>query len=174
MPNPYSYDLRWRIIWLYLAHKQSPCRIAAQLHVSEHTVRRYVALFYRSGDVRPRACKNGPQRLRGDFEQLTLLRLILANPGIYLHELQDELVDMFGVLVSKATICRTLKFMGCTRQTMHHVAIQKSEVCRGRFMAEISVYDPSMLTWLDETGCDGRNIIRKYGYSLRGMPLFDH
>ena len=36
------------------------------------------------------------------------------------------------------------------------------------------MYDPSMLIWLDETGCDGRNTICKYGYSIRGMPLSDH
>ena len=58
-------------------------------------------------------------------------------------------------------ICRTLRYMGCTRQAMHHVALQQSEVCRGRFMAEISMYDPSMLLWLDDTGCDGCNTIRK-------------
>lgn len=133
-----------------------------------------MALFYRSGDVRPRVRKNGPQRLLGEFEQIVLLRLILANPGIYLYELKGELGKMFGVPVSEATICRTLRYMGCTRQAMHHVAIQQSDICRGRFMAEISMYDPSMLIWLDETGCDGRNTIRKYGYSLRGMPLSDH
>ena len=170
MPNPYSLDLRWRIIWLYFAHSRSQLRIAALLHISERTVRRYVDLFYRSGDVRPRAC---PQRLLGEFEQIILLRLILANPGIYLYELKSELVKMFRVSVSKATICRTLRYMGCTRRAMHHVALQLSEVCRGRFVAEVSIilYDPSMLIWLDETGCDGRNTIRKYGYSLRGMPL---
>lgn len=31
-----------------------------------------------------------------------------------------------------------------------------------------------MLVWLDETGCDRRNTIRKYGYSIRGLPLSDH
>lgn len=41
-------------------------------------------------------------------------------------------------------------------------------------MAEVSVYDPVMLVWLDETGCDRRNTIRKYGYSIRGLPLSDH
>ena len=39
----------------------------------------------------------------GDFEQLTLLRLILENPGIYLQELQDELLDIFGVLIGQCT-----------------------------------------------------------------------
>ena len=65
-----------------------------------------MALFYRSGDVRPRAHKNGQQRLLGEFEQIILLRLILANPGIYLFELKSELVKIFGVYVSKATFCR--------------------------------------------------------------------
>lgn len=44
---------------------------------------------------------------------------------------------------------------------------------RAKFMAEISLYDPFMLIWLDESGHDGRNTIRKYGYSMRGMPLCD-
>ena len=80
---------------------------------------------------------------------------------------------MRGTVVSKATIRRTLRCMGCTRQAMHHVAIQQPEVCRGRVMAEVSMNDLSMLIWLDETGCDGRNTIRKYGYSPGGMSCSD-
>ena len=56
---------------------------------------------------------------------------------------------------------------------MHHVALQQSETDRARFMAEISIYEPSMLVFIDETGCDRRNTIRKYGYSFRGMPVQD-
>lgn len=67
--------------------------------------------------------------LMGDFEQITLLRLILENPGIYLQELQDHLLGIFGVLVSVPTICRTLKYMGCTRQAMHRVALQSDIRC---------------------------------------------
>ena len=40
-------------------------------------------------------------------------------------------------------------------------------------MAQVSMYDPSMLLWLDESGCDKRNTVRKYGYSIRGIPLCD-
>ena len=71
------------------------------------------------------------------------------------------------------TICRTLKYMGCNHQAMHRVALQRSDALRARFMAEISVYDPSMLVWLDETGCDRRHSTRKYGYSVRGIPICD-
>ena len=42
---------------------------------------------------------------------------------------------------------------------------------RAKYMADISVYDPDMLVWVDESGCDRRNTIRKYGYNIRGIPL---
>ena len=44
--------------------------------------------------------------------------------------------------------------MGCTRQVMRRVAIQRSDTLRARFMAEVSIYDPIMLVWQDETCCD--------------------
>lgn len=174
MSNSYSLDLRWRIVWCYLAHHSKPRELARQFSVSERTVRRYVHLFYQTGDIRPKKNTPGPKKLLGDYEQMVLLQVILNRPGIYLEELQTELIRRFGVCVSVPTICRTLRFMGCTRQSMHHVAIQRSDLERAKFMAAISIYDPSMLIWLDETGCDQRNTIRKYGYSIQGHPLSEH
>ena len=104
--------------------------------------------------------RNGPEKLLGEFEQLILLRLLFAYPGIYLHELQDKL-NTYGVITSVPSICRTLRQMGLTRQKMHHIALQQSDYLRAKFMAEISTYDPTMLVWLDETGCDNQNALRK-------------
>ena len=112
---------------MYVTHSKSPADIAQLLCISERTVRQYLTLFYQVGDVEPRPCTNGPKRLLGDFEQVILLRLILAYPGIYLHELQSELRKVFGVTVSLSTIYKTLNFMGCTRQCMHDVALQRSD-----------------------------------------------
>ena len=173
MPLPYTTDLRYRIVWLSLVHNASPTAISRLLHVSSRTVTRYVELFNGTGDVLPRARCNGPRRLLGQHEQLILLRLILESPGIYLYEVQRELHD-HGIDVSTSTICRTLRFMGCTRQRIQRVALQRSDECRARFMAEISMYDPSMLVWIDETGCDRRNSLRRCGYSVRGMPPREH
>ena len=58
----------------------------------------------------------------------------------------------FGMFVVP-TICRTLKFMGCTRQSMH-VTIQRSDILRATEI--LYMYDLATLIWLDETGCDGR------------------
>ena len=96
------------------------------------------------------------------------------NPGIYLHEIQQELWQKSGVWLHTSTICKSLHRMGCTRQKIQHIALQRSDQSRAKFMAEISIYDPSMFVWIDETGCDQRNCRRKYSYSIRGITPQDH
>lgn len=174
MPRPYSIDFRWRIVWLSIVNHWDANDISQLLCVSERTVRRFVTLFQQTGDIKPKSYRHGPPKLMGDYEQLLLLRLILSYPGIYLHEIQEKLTITLGVTISPATICRTLKFMGCTRQVLQHIALQRDEEQRARFMAEVSVYDPSMLLWIDESGCDRRNSMRKRAYSIRGKPPRDH
>ena len=49
-----------------------------------------------------------------------------------------------------------------------HVALQKNLSQRAHFIANISCYPKEMLVWVDETGCDKRDLLRKYGYSFRG------
>ena len=123
-------------------------------------------MFQQTGEVEPRAHSHGPPKL---------LALITDYPGIYLHEIQSKLLARFGVAVTVATIiCRALKFMGCTRQDIQHIAVQRSDELRAKFMADVSVYDPSMLIWIAESGCDRRNCVRKWGYSVRGLPPRDH
>ena len=174
MPTPYSVDLRWRAVWLNLAHGFSSQEVGEILCLSERTVRRYLTLFHQTGDVQPATRRNGAQRLLGDLEQLRLLQLVLRNPGIYLHEIQHQLQEIYGVKIHVSTICRTLKFMGCTRQVIRHVALQQSELLRAKFMSEVSLYDPNMLIWIDESGCDRRNSTRRHAYSIRGIRPIDH
>ena len=102
MPNPYSLDLRWRIVWSYLAHRRSYSEISVLFSVSERTVRRYIARFQNTGDVVPCKCRHGPALLLGEFEQMMMF---MDKPGIYLSEIQDELMRAFGVYVCVSTIC---------------------------------------------------------------------
>ena len=102
------------------------------------------------------------------------MQSVLHQPGIYLHEVQNQLHCATGKLVHVSTICRTLSRLGLTRQKMRVIALQQSEELRLRFMAEISIFDPNMLLWIDETGSDRRNCIGQYGYSLRGVTPVSH
>ena len=174
MPLSYSVDFRWRVVWLRIAHGMSAIQVARQMCISERSVRRYLALFQQTGDVVPRNQRRGPERLLGEFEQMVLLRLILENTGIYLRELQWRFHDRFGVNISASTICRTLRRMGCSRRVIRYIALQRSDELRAQFMAEMSIYDPDMFIWIDESGCDRRNSTRKYAYTIRGMPPVDH
>uniref|UniRef100_A0A1X7V9X1 Tc1-like transposase DDE domain-containing protein n=1 Tax=Amphimedon queenslandica TaxID=400682 RepID=A0A1X7V9X1_AMPQE len=57
---------------------------------------------------------------------------------------------------------------------MRFVARQRNEFTRAIYAAEVALYDPGMFIFLDETGSDRRNVLRKYGYSFRGIPVVSH
>ena len=77
-------------------HSLKASDIVEQLCLSERSVRRYIDLFQRTGDVKPCSQQHGPPKLLGEFEQVLLLRLIINNPGIYLHEIQQEWIPDLG------------------------------------------------------------------------------
>ena len=175
MPTtPYSDDLRWRIVWLQIARDMNPSEIANLLCVSESSVRHYTQRFYESGSVSPMEYHHGPHKLLDEFEQVTVMQSLLNKPSMYLTEVRDALLEATGRDVHLSTICRTVHRLGFTRQKLRKVAIQRSEEKRGEFAAEVNFLDPNMFVWLDETGFDQRNNIRRYGYGLRGMTPVDH
>ena len=175
MPRSYATDLRWRAVWLHIAHSLDVTEISQLLAISPSSVYRYITLFEQTGDVKPRSYCHGPPKLLGDVEQLFLLRVITSHPGIYHSEIRAKLVTKFGVTMDISTIiCRTLKYMGCTRQVIQRILLQCSSEDRAKFMVQVSMYDPFMLLWIDESGYDERNCKHKRSYSVRGMAPQDH
>ena len=57
---------------------------------------------------------------------------------------------------------------------MRQVAVQRSTSLRGYFMARVLLYRKEQLVWLDETGCDNKTFMRKYGYAIRGQTPCCH
>lgn len=174
MPAGYSVDLRWRAVWLHLIRNMSYAEVADVLFMSQRSVQRYVDLYQSTGDVEPQKHRHGPEQILSDFEQITVLQSMIDRPGICLSELQQQLSDATGTWVHISTLCRTVHRLGFTRKRLQHIALQCSEERRAQYMAEISIFDPSMLVWVDETGFRRRNSIRAYGYSLRGMRATDY
>ena len=72
--------------------------------------------------------------------------------------------------MSASTICRTIKEQRFTHKKVEVIALQRSEQRRIEYMAEISLFNPHMFIWIDKTGSDRRKSVRKYGYSIRGIP----
>ena len=148
--------------------------VSNMLFTSERSVRRYVDHFFSTGNVDPEKQRHGPQCLLNEFEQTTILQALIDNPSVYLIELQKKLFDTTGTWVHESTICRTVYHFGFTRKKLQHIAYGRSEDQRAKFIADVSIFDPHMFWWVDESGFRQRNSIRKYGYSLRGMRAEDH
>ena len=174
MPKAYSEDLRWRVIWLHFLQNKSTKEISKQLYLSESSIERYIHLFNHTGDIAPKNQRHGPLPAMSEFEEVTLLQTLLDTPSLYLHEVQKELHDITGSFYDCATICRAIKRLGLSRKKMRRVALQRCELKRAEFISEVLEFDPSMLVFVDETGSDRRNSVRKYGYSLRGMTPVTH
>ena len=174
MPVAYSEDLRWRAVWLHIVRGMTTSQIGDVLFMSERSVQRYLAIFHSTGSVDPKKPKTGPAELLTELEQFSILRYLIHSPTLHLREVQEKLFEETGTWVSRSSICRTVKKQGFTREKVQYIALQQSEVSRVKYMAEVSVFDPTMLIWIDETGSDRRNEIRKFGYSLKGMPAHSY
>ena len=173
--SAYSEDLRWRMIYQRVALRLSYEEIAKNLNVDPSTAWRTVSLFNETGYVTKKKYNsaNLPRKLT-DVVQFLLLQLILERPGIYLRELQAEVLSVMGLEVAACTICQFFHAQGFTRQKMQLVAKQRDEDLRMTFTAEVSIYTADMFIFIDETGADRRNALRRYAYSWRGKPAKAH
>ena len=72
------------------------------------------------------------------------------------------------MFVLEATICRTLKHFEFSRKKVDYTALQRSDLIRAEYQAEITIYDPSMIVFVDESGTDQRNATQRFRYALRG------
>lgn len=148
-------------------------QVAANLGVDTTTVWRIVKLFRETGDVQKKV-QPGAIKVLTSVAEFILISEVLEHPGIMLHELQAKLFEQTGIAVCISTICRFLHRSGFSHQKLRIVAIQRDDFLRSQFAYDVSIYEPEMLIFLDETGSDKRNTIRRHGYSLRGKPLVSH
>ena len=173
--SAYSEDLRWRMIWQSEVLEYSQQEIAHNLCIDQSTVSRTLQLFFTTGSVtkRPYPKERAFRKLTTPC-QLLICHLVVQRPGIYLHEIQSELLNVLLVDVSTAAICRFLHDNGFTRQKLKHVALQQDAFLRELYIIDVSLFSMDMFVFVDETGADRRNILRKYGYSLSNNPAADH
>ena len=54
---------------------------------------------------------------------------------------------------------------------MQLVALQMDQGLRTQFVTDVSLYNVETSIFIDETGCDHWNTIRKHGYGVRGKPV---
>lgn len=167
----YSDDIRWRIVYqsegLGLTYRQ----VAANLCVDVSTVSRVVRIFEQTGCVSKKVydSSNLPRKLTEPVK-LIILQVVLQRVGITLAEIRKEVNDTCGVDLSESAICQFLHTHKFSRQRIKVVAAQRDDFLRHTYASEVCLYKAHMFIFMDETGTDRRDKLRKYGYSMRGKP----
>ena len=171
----YAVDIRWRVIYQRLVHELSFEQIARNLNISSSTAHRYFVRFEVSGNVEPSGRGMSALKKLDEYIELYILGLIMQRPELYLGEICQELQRIHGVTASPSTICRMLRAYGFTRKRLRFIATQRCDLLRGQFLAHCFVFSTDMFVWVDESGSDARNHVRRFGYSIRGTtPVSRH
>ena len=146
--------------------------VARNLGVDPSTISRTASLFRSTGSVQKRCYPKDtcPNKKLTKPVQLTILHTVLQRPDIYLRELQTEVLILTGVHISVSSLCTFLKESNFTCQKMQIVTAQQDKEPRGQFAIDVSLHEPHMLIFVDETGSVCWNTMRRYGYGLRGKP----
>ena len=108
-----------------------------------------------------------------DLHEIYILGMVADKPSLYLSEIARRIAEATNILVDGSTVCRLLHRNGCTRKKIVQVAKQRCVEYRARFMAEVFHYQKEMFVFVDETGSDRRDHIRKFGYAFKGeAPVY--
>ena len=165
---PYSADLRWRIVWRRIGMEQSFRDIARSLNISVGTAFNIFKIFEETGNVDPKK-REFSGNIVTDRIAIMILAIIFENPNLYLKEMTQKIFDYTSARISPATVCNVMHKHGLTRKKIQHFAVQRSARHRGAYIAEMSMYKSNMLVFADETGKDGRDCLRRFGYALKGQ-----
>jgi len=110
--HTYGEDLRWRMI--YQREMLSfTYNIAKNLNVDASNLWRRVKQFQEEASI---AAKNEGNYKMTDLEQFAILKAVLKNPGIYLHEIQRHVETISGMMVSESAICCFLQQNNFTQE----------------------------------------------------------
>ena len=165
----YSSDLRWRMVHQRCMLGLPYRKIAENLNVDYSTVYRTVKLFEDTGSVDSiQGFHENTSKKLDPHDEMVILEAVLDCPFMYLHELQNMLLQATGTNVSTATICKFLHSQGFSHKKLAFRAQQRSDELRALFASDISLFEPHMFVYVDETGSDKRSLLRKYGYAFKG------
>ena len=166
---PYQVDLRMRVVWQRVVHDLTFVDIGRRLGIASSTAHRIFTQFVDTGGIEPVGRHEARMYMRkmDEYMEMFVIGLILEEPYLYLKELCVKVKEYSGVEVCEATICKLLHRHGVTRKKMRQVALQRSCSVRGHFMAKVLLYPKIMYVFLDETDCDNRSFMRKYGNAIR-------
>ena len=113
--NPYSLDLRQKIVEAYENREGSQRQLAKRFHVSLAFVQRLLNRYHDEGTIEPRARINGfPPKLAAHESEVR--EIVAENTDDTLAELTAKLIQRLSFKVSPSTLHYYLKRLKLTRK----------------------------------------------------------
>jgi len=118
----------------------------------------------------PHARQPGRHRVLYHEDIKLIVALLNRRHCIYLDELRAEVYNIRGILLSQATLMRTLHHLHYSRKHVTVHALERDNLMRSAFMNRIAdeVPNPDMLIFIDEAARNRRTSARTTGWSLVG------
>lgn len=114
MPQPYSMDLRRRVIAACEAGDESQAEVAARFSVSRTTVVMWLRLQRETGELRPRKGKTGPPSTVTTKHLAVLRKIIARRPDLTYLELTERWNRAIGLDRHRSVTVRAVKALGYT------------------------------------------------------------
>ena len=170
----YGKDLRWRIIYQRIAMGLKFAKIASNLNIAVSTAHKTYRYFEQTGNVvvitstTTKRYETARRKLSKQNE-LFIIGVVLGNSSMFMHEVCQEVRDVFGIVISPPTICRLLHSHGITRKKIRQIELQHliPYVVHSEHNAHCFIQTCLFLLSMRQ----GWTIdhIRRYGYALRGV-----
>jgi transposase len=109
MPQPYSADLRERVLVAYEQGEGSQVVIARRFRVCPATVCTWIRQASHEGRRGPKPHRGGPAGRLGPPELSLLQALVAKTNDARLDEYAERLFGLTGKRVSRSVMCRTLQ-----------------------------------------------------------------
>lgn len=106
MPRGFSMDLRKRVIAALKEEGSTYETVAERFAVGRATVHRWWRLHRETGDVAPKQDDGRPPRVLDKAGEDLMVGLVEDQPDATLVELADEVGQILGASISRATIGR--------------------------------------------------------------------
>jgi transposase len=127
MPGvPLSDDLKDRIVKWYYEDQETMKEIAVQARCSIGTISNVLRLYREYGEFKdPFRQRTGRPSKLSEADLKFLDAIVVANPSLYLDEIQQKLKDVREVEVSIATLARALASLELTRKQITKAASER-------------------------------------------------
>lgn len=170
--------MRWRCLVLHYVYSTPLGNCSLILGPSEKSIKRWMRNFDQTGDVYSGVPRQRSARWPDNVYDF-VKQYVEQHPCFYIQELQDELSSEFPELtnISVPTICRALRHdLKISRKVLEKRARESIPEQLKEFYVKLRpIYSyPEQLVFIDESSKDGRDCLRRYGWSRVNSPAIVH